>query len=204
MQLRKPLLALVPFLATVLSQTAEPYTDPDNGITFYGLTEVVHQVTYGYVFPPDETATEFIGEIVAPVEAGWIGISPGGAMINNLLVVGYSDGENVVGSTRFAKAYTPPEILTGTTLTSLASTTVNETHWKWVFRCENCTSWEGGSIDTSSTGVPAWAFGDIAPSDPTDPASELTQHSDFGFFGIDFSEAHASAEDYERWIAKTS
>ncbi len=27
----------------------------------------------------------------------------------------------------------------GPILTNLPSTKVNETHWKWVYRCENCT-----------------------------------------------------------------
>ncbi|KAK7040761.1 hypothetical protein VNI00_009667 [Paramarasmius palmivorus] len=204
MQIRKSLIALLPFLSAALSQTAAPYTDPDNGITFYGVTDVVHKVTYGFVFPPDETTTEFIGEIIAPVEAKWVGVSPGGSMINNLLIVGYTNGESVVGSTRIASGYSSPQTLAGPTLTNLASTTVNETHWKWVYRCEDCTSWEGGSLDTSGTGAPAWALGEKAPSDPSDTTSTVPKHDDFGFFGIDFTEARASAKDYESWIAETA
>lgn len=42
-------------------------------------------MTYGIVLPPTtETseATEFIGEIVAPVAAQWVGIALGGAMLD--------------------------------------------------------------------------------------------------------------------------
>lgn len=66
-------------------------------------------MTFGYVFPPlDAGATEFIGEIVAPIATEWSGVSPGGAMITNLLLVAWSDGEDVVSSARWATDYVQP------------------------------------------------------------------------------------------------
>jgi len=65
----------------------------------------VHGVTYGYVFPP-VGSTEWIGEIVAPINTKWAGVSPRGSMINNLLIVAWPNGNNVVGSARITK-YAP-------------------------------------------------------------------------------------------------
>ena len=44
---------------------SELYVDPDNDITFGGVTDPVHGVTYGYILPPlEDESDEFIGEIV--------------------------------------------------------------------------------------------------------------------------------------------
>lgn len=89
----------------VLSQSAAAYTDPDNGINFVGITDAVHQITYGYVFPPvgsTTTPNEFIGEIVAPIANKWAGVSPGGGMIKQLLLVAWPNGNAIVRSARYA------------------------------------------------------------------------------------------------------
>lgn len=83
------------------------------------------------------------------------------------------------------------------TLTTLPSTTVNSTHWKWVFRCQGCTgktcplscyvhvsiprllAWTGGGgIDPTSQGVLAWAFSNVAVDNPSDPESTFNEHTD--------------------------
>ncbi|PBK88946.1 cellobiose dehydrogenase [Armillaria gallica] len=189
-------------LRAARAQLGTQYVDPDNGITFYGLTDPVHGVTFGYVFPPLESgATEFIGEIVAPIATEWSGVSPGGATITNLLLVAWADGDEVVSSARWATDYVQPLAMEGPILTSLPSTKVNETHWKWVYRCENCTVWANGGLDTGSFGAPAWVYSDIPVDDPSDPESTFEEHTDFGFYGLDFSASHASASDYANWAA---
>jgi cellobiose dehydrogenase (acceptor) len=86
-----------------LAQSAALYTD--EGITFIGSTDVSYSVTTGYAFPPvDGTATdEFIGEIVSPVEIQWVGVSPGGGMLDQLLLVAWPNGEEIVSSARYAE-----------------------------------------------------------------------------------------------------
>lgn len=159
-------------------------------------------MTYGYVFPPlDSGATEFIGEIVAPIDTEWSGVSPAGVMIEALLLVAWVNGDEVVSSARWATDYIQPLAMVGPILTDLPSTKVNSTHWKWVYRCENCTTWSGGGLDTTSFGAPAWAFSSIPVDDPSDPESDFQEHTDFGFYGLDFSSAHASASDYANWAA---
>lgn len=206
--LPKTLLSLLPFVIPVLSQAGGQYVDPDNGIPFWGYTDPVHGMTLGYIFPPlDSTgdlANEFIGEIVAPRDAKWAGVSPGGQMLQNLLLVAWPNGNSIVRSARYATDYVQPVAMSGPVLTDLPSSKVNSTHWKWVFRCQNCVTWSTStgtnSIPVGSFGVPAWVFSSAGVDDPADPQSTFQEHTDFGFFGLDYSQAHASADDYNRWV----
>ncbi|EKM53326.1 uncharacterized protein PHACADRAFT_259608 [Phanerochaete carnosa HHB-10118-sp] len=203
--LRRSLLALLPLIGVAFSQSASQFTDPVTGFQFTGLTDPVHDVTYGFVFPPLVTSgnqsTEFIGEVVAPIEAQWIGIALGGEMIGDLLLVAWPNGNEIVSSTRWATDYIQPIAYTGqATLTTLSETKVNSTHWQWVFRCQGCTEWNNGEgIDVTSEGVLAWAFSNVAVDDPSDAESTFSEHTDFGFFGIDYSSAHSS--NYQNYLA---
>ncbi|KAI0795146.1 hypothetical protein C8Q75DRAFT_530992 [Abortiporus biennis] len=188
MFLRRSLLALLPLVGSVIGQTATQYTDPDNGFQFTGLTEPVHGVTYGLVFPPNPT-TEFIGEIVAPIAAKWIGFSLGGAMLQSLLLVAWPNNGQIVTSTRYTTTYDLPTEYDGPTLTTLPSSLVNSTHWKWVYRCQNCTTWQNGAMPLSSGAALAWAYSDVGVDDPSNPQSTFQEHTDFNFFGIDYTSA---------------
>ena len=89
----------------VFAQSSSSYTDPGNGFVFQGITDPVHSVTYGLVFPPLATSgsnpNEFIGEIVAPNDAKWVGLSLGGAMLQNILLVAWPNAGNIVFSSRY-------------------------------------------------------------------------------------------------------
>ncbi|TFK37026.1 cellobiose dehydrogenase [Crucibulum laeve] len=202
-------LSVLPLVGTALAQAGGPYTDPDNGINFFGYTELAHGVTYGYVFPPlvstGSNSTEFIGEIVAPIAAKWAGVSPGGQMLHNLLLVAWPNGNSIVSSARYATDYVQPTAMTGPVLTTLPSSKVNSTHWKWVYRCQNCVTWSTAdgaqSLPIGDFGVPAWAYSSVAVDTPSNPQSTFLEHTDFGFFGLDFSTAHVSAALYNNWAA---
>ncbi|THG94036.1 hypothetical protein EW026_g7350 [Hermanssonia centrifuga] len=57
-------------------------------------------------------------------------------------------------------------------------------------------SWTGGgSIPVDGEGVLAWAFSSVGVDDPSDPESTFNEHTDFGFFGIDYSTAHNANYD---------
>ncbi|KAJ7621156.1 cellobiose dehydrogenase [Roridomyces roridus] len=200
------LFGLLAFAGSVLSQAALPYTDPENGINFWGFTDVVHNVTWGYVFPPLATSgpnpNEYIGEVVVPVVNQWIGFALSGSMIDSLLVAAWPNNGKIVVSTRYATSNVLPDVYPGPTITTLPSTTINSTHWKWVFRCQNCTSWLGGSIDvTSPSNIPAWCVSTIPVDDPADPGTSMVQHTDYGFYFFDFSSAHVTAAQYNNWAA---
>ncbi|KAI0051610.1 hypothetical protein FA95DRAFT_1602622 [Auriscalpium vulgare] len=201
-------LGLLSLLGSALAQESSSYVDPRNGITFQGLTDPTYGVTYGAVFPPlvssGAQSTEFIGEIVAPLAAKWIGLALGGAMLDNLLLVAWPNGNSIVYSTRYATDYVQPVAYPGPVITNLPSTSVNATHWNWVFRCQNCTSWSGGSLDTTSGAAWAWAYGNTTVDTPSNNASTFAEHSDFGFWGEIMSAGHASAADYANYLAGTS
>ncbi|KXN88674.1 Cellobiose dehydrogenase [Leucoagaricus sp. SymC.cos] len=206
-------LGLLPFVGKAFAQVAAPYVDPDNGISFVGSTEAATGVQMGYVFPPADStgslANEFIGEIVSPIATKWVGLSPVGSMLQALLLVAWPNNGRIVSSARFTTDYVQPTIMSGPVLTTLSSK-VNSTHWKWVFRCQNCVSenssaWSipGGtrSLPVTGSGVAAWSRSSVAVDNPSDPASTFAEHETFGFFGMDFSTAHVSAAVYNNWAA---
>lgn len=88
------------------SQSAALYTDPNNDFQFLGYADPSYGVTYGLTFPPLATSgpqsTEFIGEIVAPLTAEWIGIALNGQMLDNLLIVAWPNEQSIVFSPRYA------------------------------------------------------------------------------------------------------
>ncbi|KAG6897590.1 hypothetical protein C0992_013266 [Termitomyces sp. T32_za158] len=176
-------LGILTLVGPALSQLGAAYTDPVNGITFWGLTDAVHGVTYGYIFPLVDNPTEFIGEIVAPIDTQWAGVSPTGTMLQSLLLVAWPNGNSVVRSARFATDYVQPLSFSQPVLTDLPTTTVNSTHWRWVYRCQDCVSWPtttGGtnSIPVNGGGAPAWVFSSIPVDDPSDPNSTFQEHTD--------------------------
>lgn len=79
------------------------------------------------------------------------------------------------------------------------------------------TSTGTNSIPVGAFGVPAWVFSSVAVDDPSDVQSTFLEHTDcsspivvfrscadyftVGFYGLDYSQAHASADDYNRWAA---
>ncbi|KIJ23153.1 iron reductase domain protein, partial [Sphaerobolus stellatus SS14] len=179
------------------------FTDTENGINFQAFTDPVHNVTYAAVFPPlvstGSNSTEFIGEIIAPIANQWVGLSIGGAMLNSLLLVAWPNANAIVSSARFATAYAQPTVYAGPTLTTLPSSHVNATHWKWVFRCQNCTTWQGGSVNLGETDAWAWAVSTVAVNNPSDPASTFNEHTDFGFWGENVMGAHNA--NYQSYLS---
>ncbi len=57
----------------------------------------------GFVLPEDDTSTEYIVQMVAPVSYGYTGISMGGTMANSLLFVMWPNDNEIVFSTRWTK-----------------------------------------------------------------------------------------------------
>ncbi|THH08759.1 hypothetical protein EW145_g2494 [Phellinidium pouzarii] len=199
MVLSKRLLALASVAGAALAQSVSYI---DNGIPFEGLIEPIHNVTYGFVFPPT-TATgaetqEFIGELIVPVVNEWVGLALGGQMVDNLLLVAWPNGDDIMYSPRWATDYIQPLPYEGPTITTLSST-VNATHWKTIYRCQNCTTWTSGNFDTDGTPVFAWVISLTAVFDPSDVNTDFNEHDDFGFWGMFTDDAHS--DDYESYLS---
>lgn len=75
-----------------------------------------------------------------------------------------------------------PTAYVGPTFTTLSlggkGTYQNSTHWKWTFRCQNCTSWAGGTMDQTDTEVMGWAVSTVGVSTPSDPNTVIVEHTD--------------------------
>lgn len=101
--------------------------------------------------------------------------------------------------------YVAPNIYTGDAILSPISSTVNDTNYKLIYRCQNCLAQDlSGDTDTthSSGGVLvlAWAQAYPAPITPSDPNSEIVQHDNgMGIFGA--SAANMIQADYDTWAA---
>ncbi|KAF9240034.1 hypothetical protein BU15DRAFT_74261 [Melanogaster broomeanus] len=198
MSLSHLFLGLLAISRTVFAQDSVTYTDPDNGITFQGYTNTSTDVTIGFVFPfaPDPN-DEFIGEIVSPLTNKWIGVGLGGGMLDDLLLVAWPYEYTVVYSARYATSRTLPSPYEGPIIHTLPYTTINDTHWKWVFHCLNCTTWAGGGLDLTATSRLAWALSNTTVDDPSDPDSAFARHTRVGYFEEDF--CAAQNPDYYMW-----
>ncbi|KDQ12663.1 carbohydrate-binding module family 1 protein [Botryobasidium botryosum FD-172 SS1] len=185
------LVSLLPLVGAAFAQQSTPYTDPANGITFQSYSDPTHGITFRWVFPPlTSPQTEYIGEIVAPIDVGYVGFSLGGSMTYSLLLVAWQNAQTIVTSTRWTNAYALPTTYAGPVITQLPSTSINATHWKLVYRAQNATSWNGGSLDTTAFPVLSWVLGETKPAQPANPASTFFQHTDFGFWSQDAASAH--------------
>jgi hypothetical protein len=161
--LTRSLLALATVAATALAQTgptianftgprgyvvAGPSTargcrscGPFSRVPFSGLYDPDQGALYGYVFPPNTTGDEFIGQWVIPVANKWAGQSFGTGMVGNPLLMAWPYNSTVVHSTRSAGYWQYPTPYTGPIVTTLPQFThANASHWTWVFHCKNCTS----------------------------------------------------------------
>ncbi|KFY93060.1 hypothetical protein V500_03924 [Pseudogymnoascus sp. VKM F-4518 (FW-2643)] len=202
---------------------AGTYTDADTGIIF--ATQTIPDgnpaqgyskggYTVGLALPADAAtvdATEYIGLIIGSstnttsAGTGWAGFAHGGGMTNNLLLMAWPYDGKILTSFRQASGYVDPNIYTGDAVLSQISATVNETHYKLIYRCQNCLAQDlsGGTDTTHSSGgvlVLAWAQAYPAPITPSDPNSAIVQHDNgMGIFGA--PAANMIQADYAKWAA---
>ncbi|KIP12262.1 carbohydrate-binding module family 1 protein [Phlebiopsis gigantea 11061_1 CR5-6] len=201
----KRLLATLSVVGLAVAQSSTQYCDSISGICFQGYADPDLDVTVGLVLPPLSTppSDELIVQMVAPVSNGYTGISLGGTMADSLLFTLWPNDDKVILGPRWTSGYVLPDVYTGPTLTLLPGSGVNSTHITATFRCQNCTTWEDGSLgsgDLTSFGVLAYVVATTtSPADPADVASTLQEHDDFDFFGMDLSSAHS--DDYSSYIS---
>jgi len=104
-----------------------------------------------------------------------------------------------------SSGYVAPEIYTGNAVLTQISATVNATHFKLIYRCQNCLALDlSGDADmTHSTGgffVLAWCQALPAPLTPSDPNSAIVQHDNgMGIFGYPVTDMIQA--NYDAWAA---
>ncbi|KAI8155319.1 Cellobiose dehydrogenase [Colletotrichum sp. SAR 10_70] len=201
----KSLLATGLLAAAATAQQTTAYTDTATEIKFQRYTE-----TTGFSFGvalPSTVGKDFIGQITAPITAGYAAVSLGGPMTNKLLVVAWPNGKSVQTSLRKASGYTNPEVVTDSSITLKpieSGISVNETAFTYTFLCEGCITGDTtsftGTADTTTFG---WAYSTTALTDTTSSSVALNYHgAGFGLFGANLADAKSA--DYATWAAKAS
>ncbi len=140
------------------------------------------------------TSYDAVLQVVAPIEAGWVGFAWGGRMIGDPLAVAWTSGSSVVVSSRRALDHSNvPGTYSAVTYTPLrAGTHVNRTHFQYTVKCSGCTYYTnsgGGKSWIYSTGTNhlAYAFSSSRPSSPSSPSSSLSIHDVTNNWDHDFS-----------------
>ncbi|QKX62083.1 uncharacterized protein TRUGW13939_09239, partial [Talaromyces rugulosus] len=213
-----------PFIELCLAQssTATVYEDPGTGITFdtwpVPSSSTQGGMTFGLTLPSDALttdATEFIGYLQCSstnsTSAGWCGISLGGSMVNNLLLMAYPYNGTILTSFRFAGGYVMPDLYTGNATLTQISSTITDTDYTLIFRCQNCFSWNQtgttGAVSTSKGNlVLAWAQAIASPTNPSCPNNvSLVQHDaqDIWVATLDSNAANSSYDDWAALATKT-
>lgn len=127
-------------------------------------------------------------------------------MTNTLLLMAYPNGDDVLTGFWWATGYEMPVPYTGDAELTQIFSSINETHHKVVFRCQNCLAWDQdgttGSVSTSSAFMlTGWCLASASPTNPDCPADiTLVQHDTQSIFGatLDDNGAH---DEYEDWAA---
>ncbi|KAI0822858.1 CBD9-like protein [Trametes gibbosa] len=191
--------------ATLGTQVASSYCDSASGFCFQGITDSTLDMTIGIVLPPDATpaSDEYLVNFIVPASFGWSGISMGGQMANSLLFTMWPNGDEIMLGARWTNDYVLPTPYAGPKITILPPSKVNSTHINAVFRCQNCTAWDGGSLgqgNLDGTAVLAYVASTMTGvEDPSDIDSSFQEHDQFAFFGVDLSQSHSSS--YSKYIS---
>ncbi|KAJ7041899.1 PLC-like phosphodiesterase [Mycena alexandri] len=169
------LLTTASIVGCVSSQTPIQYIADE--VQFTGIVENSHGVTYGFILPNASGVPEFVGQVVAPLENKWVGVALGGP--NSLMVVAWQNDSSIYSSPRFVDSQYQATEYDSANISTI-DCAVNETHWTWTYRCENCTEWPGGSLDTKGSQEMTWLVGLTEVDTPDMENSTLSQYSALG------------------------
>ncbi|KAF8307893.1 hypothetical protein DL93DRAFT_2171488 [Clavulina sp. PMI_390] len=178
-------------MSAVHGQQSFAWTDPETGIPFQTFFSTAHGFLMSTVFPESTSSTELILQWEVPNTILWAGMTLGLGMNNDLLVLAWPFDGEIMFSPRYTTNYNPPTPYAGPTFSTIAPATyINATHWKWTMRCQNCTSWLGGSMDQTAQ-VFGWAISTSAGVvTPSDPNTAILVHDDFGLWWHNTSACH--------------
>ncbi|KAL6712126.1 hypothetical protein ACN47E_000003 [Coniothyrium glycines] len=190
--------ALTPLAA---AQTAGPYTDARSGITF-NTFQHSSGAFVGLALPASNTgSTDFIATIGGK-STSWTGVSLGGGMLNELLIVAWPNEQRIVSSFRKTANYGSPAVASGSFTQNpiINGTYVNSTHWTYTFLCSKCIQGDGTTFNITDTAASlGYAINTKAPAQRSDPASSVSKHTAQGQAGFDLSKARNS--NFDIWKA---
>ncbi|CAK7235091.1 hypothetical protein SBRCBS47491_009174 [Sporothrix bragantina] len=181
--------------------TTTTYRDPDTGLVFaeYAIQYQIGRTLVFRVAVPTQvqslTAYDAVLQVIAPIDAGWLGFAWGGRMIGDPLAVAWTNnGQSVVLSSRRATDHASvPGINTAAQYTILkAGTHVNRTHFQYTAHCTGCTYYSNSAgaktwLYSTGTNHLAFAYSGTRPSNPSSNSSSLTIHDVTNNWDHDFS-----------------
>ncbi|KAI0381145.1 CBD9-like protein [Hypomontagnella monticulosa] len=196
-------LACVAALLGLASETgADVIRDPDTGFSFsqrdVQITTGNSYITFRVAIPagsPTGQPFDAVVQMIAPSNAGWVGVAWGGSMTNNPLLIGWLNSGNGVASMRRATTHTAPTAYPSATVQVLKKgTKSNSTHWQLTALCTGCTQFtsSGSTVKTlnpAGTNRLAFAYSKVRPSQIGSPTSPINVHELFGYWEHDFAAA---------------
>ncbi|KAK5723141.1 hypothetical protein LTR17_013936 [Elasticomyces elasticus] len=163
---------------------------------------VFHQNIQYSLNIPDATATSGTGDIYfqlsAPTSYQWVALGQGSSMSGANIFIMYTsaDGTNVTVSPRLGVGNQQPQQDTTAQISVLEGSGVQNGVMTANVRCSNCDTWQGGSMDftssSSSNWIHAYRTGSAINSDDT--GVNLVQHNDGSSFSWDLSHATGGAD----------
>jgi len=143
---------------------------------------------------------------------GWCGISHGlsGQMTNSLLLIAWPEGDQVHTSLRSVTAWMLPPVYTGNATVTQIWSSVNETQYEVIFRCQNCFTWQGGEEVETKVSTKAGqivlgrAQGVDAPQAPKCPSKLLFGFHDHGYGQYGANLENATHTSYSAWAARAT
>lgn len=131
-------------------------------------------------------------QIQGPSSMQWIGLGQGGSMTGSNIFIIYADtsGSNITLSPRLGKGDRQPNFDTQAQVSLLGGSGIANGKMTANVRCSNCASWDGGSMDfTSSKTNWIWAFKSGSALSTNSQSANLQQHSNYDSFNFDLTQA---------------
>ena len=139
--------------------------------------------------PSNDESNDLFFSMSAPAGQGWIAFGFGKQMAGALIFLAYpsEDGTNITLSPRLGKGHVMPDYYPNVTVDLLSgSGFVNESYVVNA-KCQNCRSWDGGSVDITSSKQPMiWALGSSSDDVKSNSQSAtILEHYAKGQFDLD-------------------
>ncbi|PNS18516.1 hypothetical protein CAC42_5055 [Sphaceloma murrayae] len=191
-------------IAAGAAAQAVPTIDSKTGITFAAFKDEVNGAQFGIALPQTFSG-DFIGQLVAPTgnSTGWVGMSLGSGMLNNLLVAAWPNEQEILSTFRLATDYAAPGPYPGANFTQTpiaTGTFVNGTHYSYTFLCSGCLSVQPNfQGDVTGTGL-GWALSTNELGNTASANTTLNFHNaGQGVFVLSFADAQSAR--FAEWAA---